>query len=111
MSDKLRDDKVELFIVQKLIHPHDVWMGGTLKDLKLILHQFNQDLMLVDLVFSDYFNCAFDVSTAMHSNSHLSKTALTEDSAYFVSLFDIGYFFEATEVFEVKNVLVSVTGH
>ena len=38
ISDELRDNKVELVIVEELVHPHDVGVGSFLQNLQLIVH-------------------------------------------------------------------------
>ena len=64
--------------------------------------------MLVDFVFPDDLYCTLDVRTPMHRNSNLSKGALSKDSPNLVSLLDVLYFFESSEVFEGQDVLVLV---
>ena len=109
MLDELRDYEIELIVVEELVHPHDVWVRGPLKDLQLVFHQLDKDFSLVYQFFLYDFDRALDVGTSVSANSNLSKATLTQNMTNTVPFFDICHFFKTAEILEALDVLMLVS--
>lgn len=66
--------------------------------------------MLLNLVLPYYFYCAFQVSLSVQCYSDLTKTALSNDPAYFVPELDVEHFLETLEVLEIEDMAKAFIG-
>lgn len=105
MFHELRDHKEEFVIVQQFIYSHHVWMGSFFQYCQFVFHQLHKDIGLGHFVFSDYFDCAFDVGLPVHGNSDLTETNFTQNAADFIAVFDILDIFKTAKIFEGEDTL------
>ena len=60
--------------------------------------------MLLNLIFPDDFNSAFNLSCSVLGNSNLAKAAFSKNTANLVLFLNIRGSLEFFEVFEIKDV-------
>lgn len=76
-------------------------MGGVLQHLQFALNQILQHLVLLDLILANNFDCTLQISLAVQCYSYLTKTALADDTTYFVPKLDVKHLLEALKILEV----------
>ena len=83
MSDVLRNNVVEPFVVQKFIDSCDIRMACILQNLQLPKHQLLQRHVIVNLILLNNLYCAFQFCLLVLCDTDLAKAAFTKDTYYF----------------------------
>jgi hypothetical protein len=106
--NQLRNDIVVLLILKQLENPHNVWMClyklqaiySFFEHLELVVHEINENLVFLDLLFLDYLDGTRHLGLQMARSPYFPERTLTDGVLQLVDFVNVFRLFETLKVLE-----------